>query len=1494
MLKIDCATFKSDPSGALDNASALPFCIAGLATLFFKYVSYLDDAITLHFEKLSTRDTAVETDTHTIIISNTHSFLNIYHQVFQLVIISRLENKTELENSIKITWIREDESSANYQCNLKFTKAVCEVNFTCSPVAFLGHAFLNSSSFFETILKQVEVMPGMLMQDIHLTDAEIYSKIQTPFYGEIDEEVGQADFLDCILEQTALKYPDAIAIQFQGLQLTYSHLNNWANILADLLIQKGVQPGDFIGILLNRCPEVYISMLAIMKTGAAYVPIDIGYPEDRIQFILEDAGVKIVLSHTNFKSKCQNYKGLVLNFDKELETFHNTDGGFINSHPNLKTSSPAYIIYTSGSTGRPKGVLVSHASISNLVKGEKKLFNLSKTDAVLQGFSIAFDASIEEIWLAFASGAKLVPATEAIMHSGADLSAFIQKEQITVLSTVPTMLSILPVPLSSLKLIILGGENCPNELLLRWKKNDLRIVNTYGPTEASVIASYADFLPDEKITIGKPMINYAIFITDASTNPLPTGVPGELCIAGKGVATGYLNREALTKEKFTTPSFKLHPSFPNLIYRSGDLARYNEKGQIEFLERIDTQVKLRGYRIELSEIESSILQTTNIKNVVVAVHEDPMKVQKLIAYIVLEDENLNWDEQACKTFLKNRLAAFMVPSLFIKLLKLPLLASGKVDRKKLPNPSLFVPQPASREIIAPRNIMESQLHAIWVKYFAPSPVSVTDDFFDLGGHSLLASLVVSEMRKLTLFEKMSVQDIYTFPTVEKLSVQAELENKKIAGKATASKKKYTRVSSATYALTTLLQSASFLVLMMISATGLISPFLIENRYPDISIYKLIVFSSLFSFSTFPALILFSIVIKWLVIGRFREGRFPLWGFYYFRFWLVKKIIDLTPLGLLSGTPFLNFYFRLMGAKIGQRVYMGSDRMRAFDLFSIGDGSSVSREAHLMGYTVENGELIIGSIAIGKNCYIGTRAVLSENTRMGNGATLGELSHLPANGNIPEGENWEGSQAKKVAHSKQINLFTRSKISKLPYFLYLCLQLLAITSLLIFPLLLLIPFAIILYEIDFHFGFIWLLLSTLPGTAVYIAFLYLFVAATKWVIIGKAKEEDFSIYSIRYIKKWIVDMIMQFTLLYFKSVYATLFLPPWLRLMGAKIGKSAEISTVNQISPDLLSIGDGSFLADSVSIGSPVVRDGVMYLRKIVIGNKTFIGNNAVLACGDTIGSNCLIGVLSVPPFEIPDSKIDGSNWLGSPPIFLPKRQVSHEFPPHLTFNPSKKLVAQRAFIELFKITLPLAIASCLMAFFYRLIFDILTIESLVNVVLLAPVILFVFAASTTLITALFKWILLGKHTPSNKPLWSVFVWKNELINSLCESLVYPFFVNMLQGTPYAPWFFRMMGSKIGKRVFMETTEITEFDLVHIGNEACLNNLCTIQTHLFEDRVMKMAHLYIGNQCSVGALTVALYDSKLEDGSVIDALSLVMKGETIPANTRWSGSPARFA
>jgi non-ribosomal peptide synthetase-like protein len=301
----------------------------------------------------------------------------------------------------------------------------------------------------------------------------------------------------------------------------------------------------------------------------------------------------------------------------------------------------------------------------------------------------------------------------------------------------------------------------------------------------------------------------------------------------------------------------------------------------------------------------------------------------------------------------------------------------------------------------------------------------------------------------------------------------------------------------------------------------------------------------------------------------------------------------------------------------------------------------------------------------------------------------------------------------------------------------------------------------------------------------------------------------------------------------------------------------------------------------------------MIFRTTQLGTRSFLGNSAVLPTGSKVEDGCLIGVLSTTPLLPDETKMKNASWLGSPPMFLPNRQESPKFPEKYTFKPTFSLYLLRSFIEFFKITVPVVIASNLLLLFYKYSYTLFQSGNYLKFILEASLIFILLSISTVLFGWLYKIILIGKYKPDAQPLWSKFVWRNEFINSISENLVYPFFEFMVLGTPFAPVYFRIMGCKIGKKVFMETTEITEFDLVTIGDESALNYNCTIQTHLFEDRVMKMSHINIGKACTIGPLSVILYDTRMHDHSLLQGLSLIMKGETLPADSKWQGSPCQL-
>lgn len=1482
---------KHNHEGYYDRLDRLSFSITVLLIQLYKYSSFLYDTVKLKV-KCHTQDHSFSFIIEHL-VSDKETFISIHRQVKSKIERSVQSFAKPIKLKAEVHWITEaDEANASYICHLDtdIYKNIPDVRFSSTPDSFFHIVFLKADAHYKMLAKQVLKNSSCRIEDLTYLPKDQLNEIESVAYGSDDKQLSNA-LIHELFEQTAEQHPDNIAVIYNKQSLTYKEVNTRANQLAQYLIKNGVNPGDFIGVLLDRSPEIYITILGILKAGAAYVPLDSDFPEDRIKFILEDASVRLLISSHLFNENYKDFPGKILDTNHDMDEIYADSESTGNPKVPINAKSPAYVIYTSGTTGQPKGVIISHASGSNLIQVEKKIFNLSEEDRVLQGFSVAFDASIEEIWLAFSSGATLFPVDKKVMCSVSDITEFIQRNGITVFSTVPTVLSMIEAPVPpSLKLLILGGEACSDDQLNRIGHNGLRIVNTYGPTEATVIATCADFHPEEKITIGKPITNYAVFITDDYQRLVPPGVPGELCIAGKGVATGYLNRNPLSREKFIKPPFEIRKGFQSRIYRTGDLARYNAQGQLEFLGRIDSQVKLRGFRIELSEIETLIRQFSNVKNAVVEVKKDKQGIERLIAYIILKNRSDQFNETKCKDFLKAKLAPYMVPALFVTMKDFPTLASGKVDRKSLPFPEHQYNNNGN-SIDQPSNSREKDVHAVWKKYFAPQPVSVKDNFFlDLGGHSLLAAEVVSELRTNQNFSHLSVEDIYENPTIKKLAKLKKEADYKENGQINGISQSRYIPSRIKHFWCGLVQFFSLYFMfgfnVFMDVTGyLVFFYLYYNGYTWLTCVTLALASAVI---TYPIIILTAVILKWLILGRIKAGRYKLWGWFYIRWWFVQTLIQSLHLDHLGGTPILPWIYRMMGMQIGKNVHLQTGHFASFDLTTIGDGTSINEDAILSGFSVKNGFLHIGSITLGKNCFVGTRSVINENAEMKDNARLEDLSLLISKTSVPSGETWKGSPA-------QFNSITTPIKPPLPHneISRIGVAILYATLVFILPMITFISFVpgiFLLVQFNpLQQPLIYLTILPVVGAS-FIILLTTEVVLLKWLLLGRMKSGTYAVHGNYYIRNWIVNQLLKISMEHVGQLHATLHVAPWYRALGMKIGKFVELSTASTSTPDLIQLTNESTIADEVSLGSPHIESGWMTVQPVKIGRRSFIGNSGVAPTGTILGDNSLVGVLSIAP-ENEKSGQNNSTWFGSPAILFPKREESPGFTEERTYKPSFRLRLARGTFELLRITFPpsgfIFVTVALIAF----VFELWPLIGLVPALILLPI---VFAAASGILllgVALIKWIVMGRYNPFVKPLWSNFVWRLEFVNALYEFMATPLILKMLQGTPFLPWYLRLLGSKIGNACYIDTTGFLEWDLVEIGDHVALGEHCVMQSHLFEDRILKASRFKIGNNCSIGAASVVLYDTCMENDSHLDSLSLLMKGETLPAKTEWEGIPA---
>ena len=552
-----------------------------------------------------------------------------------------------------------------------------------------------------------------------------------------------------------------------------------------------------------------------------------------------------------------------------------------------------------------------------------KLYGIRPEDRIFQLASPAFDASVEEIWMAFFHGATLVAGTPDIILSGPDFPLHLEGLGVTVLSCVPTFLSMLERDISTVRLLILGGEACPPGLADRWQRPGRIIVNTYGPTETTVIATASVLSPQKSVTIGRPIANYIVFLIDEKGLPVPNGLPGEICIGGEGVARGYLNRPELDAQKFISVRIRDETL---RAYRTGDLARKTPDGEFEYLGRADSQVKIRGYRIELEEIEAVLAEQPGVLAAAAAVHAES---QRVAAYAVPR-AGATLDRAAIRAALAQRLPPYMIPAYLDELVTIPISASGKVDRSALPPPHTPLASAHGSATAGGRDEAERIVLGIWSSVLGRDDISPTADFFgELGGHSLLAALAVSRLRREPGFSGFSLSDLYAHPTAEGL---ARLRAAPAAEEAAVPFRETSRASYWACAAGQAAQRCfSRRPLCMAVARIRSSPMAILWS-PTILFPEALLAAFVVELASLPALLGVSIVLKWLLLGRIRPGVHPLWGWHYFRFWLVRGAVHAAPVHILAGTPWLCVYYRLMGARIGRDVYLGASGSRRGNRF----------------------------------------------------------------------------------------------------------------------------------------------------------------------------------------------------------------------------------------------------------------------------------------------------------------------------------------------------------------------------------------------------------------------------------------------------------------------------------------------------------------------------------------------------------------------------------
>ncbi|MEM0940330.1 MAG: amino acid adenylation domain-containing protein [Bacteroidota bacterium] len=662
----------------------------------------------------------------------------VYQNIFDRIL------KEETANGIALLEGIDQEITGAYTLEVMDVRDRLIMKLKYRRDCFLEESVHRHLGYYEQILTTIISDTTITIQDIELLSEEEKHQLLHTF-NDTDADYPKEKTLFELFEEQVKHTPENTALIFEEEQWSYEELNKVTNQLGGYLRETyHIQPDDRVGIQLERSAWMVAGILGILKSGAAYVPIDPAYPQDRIAYMIQDSDCKVVLDQ------------------QELEQFQLVQQS--HSEKNLPVISLphhlAYVIYTSGSTGKPKGVMVEHRSLSNLITDRITAYEVNEEEIILGFASICFDSSVGQIFIPFISGASyLVMKKEQLIQENFD--HFLQYCKVTHLHVTPSFLSKFePRKISKLKRIVLVGEPSSLELVNAWSALTT-IYNVYGPTEACVsTTSHKITSRENTVSIGKPISNIKTYILDSNMQLVPVGVPGELCIAGVGLARGYLNRPELTTEKFVK-----NPFGEGRLYRTGDLARWLPNGNIEFLGRIDHQVKIRGYRIELGEIEAVLNSYENLQHAVVIAKEHAGSKQ-LVAYCVPKNENEELEVQELKSYLSKSLPEYMIPAFFIFITEIPLTPNGKTDRKALMARELEVT--GTSEYVAPSTETEKQLAAIWQEVLGVEKVGIHDNFFELGGDSIKVMQLVNKSTRQNIFIK--VKDIFSHQTIKAQSL----------------------------------------------------------------------------------------------------------------------------------------------------------------------------------------------------------------------------------------------------------------------------------------------------------------------------------------------------------------------------------------------------------------------------------------------------------------------------------------------------------------------------------------------------------------------------------------------------------------------------------------------------------------------------------------------------------------------------------------------------
>ena len=1300
--------------------------------------------------------------------------------------------------------------------------------------------------------------------------------------------------LEAIFAASVAVHGDRVAIDVpagrhrEADRVTYAQLDDRACRVAAAIdaaadstrAEGGARQQVVIVVLPRDGVEVYAAQLGILRGGRAWCCLDPIHPDAHLAAVIADVSPVAIISDEHHRARVQALSGAIPVLDVGAIPAPGREVASVT----MKPEDLAYVISTSGTTGAPKGVMVRHASIAALVEADRARFGLGPGDRVAQCSSNAYDSSIEETWMALAVGATLVPVDDDVVRSGPDLPSWLRAHRITAFCPPPTLLRAMGVAdpareLPALRLVYVGGEPLPQDLSDLWSAA-LRLENGYGPTECTVTCTRGRMQPGVPVHLGDAVPGSRAIIVRDDGSETNDGEEGELWMAGLCVADGYLGQPGLTAQRFA-----VDPRHGR-VYRTGDLVR-RSGGSIEYLGRVDAQVKVRGHRVELGAVEACLAGAHGVREAACALVGEGSGA-RLGAVVVGETVDL----ESVLAHARNHLPPAMVPAFLHEAASLPRMLSGKIDRRAVAGMLAQGPidtghwDDQARD--PSRSIVERVAACAAAAVAARDLPGASMHFFeDLGGDSLRAVDLVLRIRRSIGLEA-TVRMVYDEPTIGGLArrVQGAAAAVRVEPRAVVAVPMHRR-------FTAWCVQAGSLALGAVVA-GTVGSWIVFRGGPTVVDSIGLVGAAVLApvvwgvarLAWFPASIACTAILKRALIGRYRPGWVPVWSSRHLREWMVEQVGSTIPWSIAEGTALTSWGLRRLGARVGRRVHVhrGVNVLRGgWDLLELGDGVTLCQDAAIVVSRIDRGGIEHGPVRIGDEATVGVRATVEPGVSIGAGAVLAPLTTVRAGATVPAGVRWDGVPGAAAGMAAVRPGEAHDDLGTIRHAaLSLAVRLVAqaITGAIL---------ALACVGVDRALGGhlatwlsaptgSWSLVAAACGAAVLAVPAWLLTAALALRCTGAITPGIHAMHGVTAMRIWWRTGLVESA---GRWISGTLFWPMWLRLSGMRIGRDTEVSSIIDVLPESVTIGQGCFFADGIYFASPEWSRGLVTVARTSLGDGTFVGNHAVVPAGVAYPDRLFIGVSTVAPA----ASHDGEGWFGVPPMRLPRREVV-SVDRRLTHEPG---ALQRINRWAWESARCLAVVPAVLG---GAIWLNVAARGQADVASMAVWGSLAACAAWAWLVGfgiVAKWILLGRVQPGQHGLWSCWCSRWDYLYVLWWFSARVALMRA-EGTPILAWTLRTVGTRVGRDVMLGpgATQIVDPDMLSYGDRSAV--ACHPQAHTFEDRVLKIDRVLIEDDASAGENAVTFYGSVIERGGRLEPGSVLMKGGVVAAGSTVCGAP----